>query len=648
MSSSATSSASDSDWSSPPNPTQHSFSDLDSRIDSLGDEPLLGETDSDAYLIVDEPMKSDEELLKEWRWHRRMCFAVVALCFLGIVICYADRSNIGTAILDMQAEYQWTNSTQGVVLSSFYWGYTIAQIPGGWAAQRFGGKIVMLLAVALWSLFTVLTPPVSPILPLLIFVRILLGLGEGVSFPAVHQLIAGWVPATEHSTAVAVVTAGSYLGTVAANFATPLIISHLSWHWSFYIFGSIGLIWCVLWMPIVPFRAPPLPLKPIIDQEQPVTVRSLLLGNVNAEDLSYATDCDPAQYTAAEQLLLEKDAREALPGAESSTETLALGRTSATIATTSAFTVVSRPVTSRALALSEDGTHLVSAALSSSDESQGAAGVLYADSERTGPRTHLASGSATLAGSPLSASSSSSSLSTSPSAPPRVLAQLGCADIPWALIFAEPGVWAIVLNQFFNSWGFYVLLNWTPTYYKQELGVQIDDLSYLLALPYLVQGLVGLTVGVAADAMKERLGWSVVAVRRIFQVTGMVAPGIMLIVLCYRTAEAVEAMVYLMIALGFNAFTLAGVSVYHLDIAPRYAGVVFGIGNMAGNIPGIVATWSTGVLLDQFHSWKLIFWLAIIQYFLGAIAWLLLARRNAPRPELALETSPDVVQSKHQ
>lgn len=54
------------------------------------------------------------------------------------------------------------------------------QIIGACAANRFGGKLVLLFAVFLWSVSTTITPLLATSVPALIFCRVLLGLGEGL------------------------------------------------------------------------------------------------------------------------------------------------------------------------------------------------------------------------------------------------------------------------------------------------------------------------------------------------------------------------------------------------------------------------------------------------------------------------------------
>lgn len=77
------------------------------------------------------------------------------------------------------AEFDWSETLQGHILSAFYYGYVLAQIPGGILAQRYGGKHVFGVGIFLTSVLTLLTPIAARMGPAyLIGVRVLEGIGE--------------------------------------------------------------------------------------------------------------------------------------------------------------------------------------------------------------------------------------------------------------------------------------------------------------------------------------------------------------------------------------------------------------------------------------------------------------------------------------
>ncbi len=175
-------------------------------------------------------------------------YQIVGLSFLAVFICYIDRVNISVAIIPMAEDLGWSMQTQGTVLSAFFVGYLLLQIIGGKLSDRFGGKVVLGAGVVLWSIFTILTPPAAMIgLTLLIVTRILMGMGEAVTFPSIYSTYAKWIPLKERSRAIGFTNSGIPIGTVFALVVTPIVVQSWGWEWAFYSFGVVGLIWWFFW-----------------------------------------------------------------------------------------------------------------------------------------------------------------------------------------------------------------------------------------------------------------------------------------------------------------------------------------------------------------------------------------------------------------
>lgn len=180
------------------------------------------------------------------RWPAR--YTILTLCFLAAFICYIDRVNISVAALAMQEHFGWSETVKGFVLSSFFIGYMLFQVPSGYLANRYGGKWVLGVAVAWWSLFTVLTPLAAMSLPLLIAARIGMGLGEAAMFPGAYNLFGRWIPLNERSRSVALLLSGVPIGNVVALLSSGWLVAHYGWPSAFYVFGALGAIWVGAWI----------------------------------------------------------------------------------------------------------------------------------------------------------------------------------------------------------------------------------------------------------------------------------------------------------------------------------------------------------------------------------------------------------------
>ena len=115
-------------------------------------------------------------------------YRIVAILWLLQFVNYIDRTSIALAGPTMMKGLHMNPATFGLVLAAFTLGYAFMQIPGGSLADRFGAKIMLIIAPVVWSLFTGATALVTSVTAL-ILVRISFGIGEGASNAAVYKII---------------------------------------------------------------------------------------------------------------------------------------------------------------------------------------------------------------------------------------------------------------------------------------------------------------------------------------------------------------------------------------------------------------------------------------------------------------------------
>eukprot|EP00095_Tigriopus_kingsejongensis_P003697 maker-scaffold1581_size34907-snap-gene-0.7 protein:Tk03697 transcript:maker-scaffold1581_size34907-snap-gene-0.7-mRNA-1 annotation:"vesicular glutamate transporter -like" len=218
------------------------------------------------------------------RWYQRPVqrrYVVASLAFLGFCVIYMLRVNLSVAIVAMTAnrthdmgdgkiivypDFTWESSTQGYILGAFFYGYIVTQIPGGWLATKYGGKMVFLIGITATASLTLLTPVLTKSgTGFLIALRVLEGLFEGMTYPSIHAIWAKWAPPLERSRLAAVAFSGSYVGTVFALPLSGLLAEYLNWESIFYVFGLIGLAWCLAWYLVV--KDSPEEDRKISDQE---------------------------------------------------------------------------------------------------------------------------------------------------------------------------------------------------------------------------------------------------------------------------------------------------------------------------------------------------------------------------------------------
>ncbi|XP_068248075.1 putative inorganic phosphate cotransporter [Palaemon carinicauda] len=231
--------------------------------------------------------------------------------FLGFANVYAMRVNLSVAIVAMvnntaiphanksvseecqypgdnstqteDGEFVWDEGEQGLILGSFFYGYVLTNFLGGRLGELIGGKIVFAVGVLVTSILTLLTPVVAytNITPLIVALRVLEGLGEGVTFPAMNSLMARWIPPLERSKMSAFVYAGSQFGTVVSLPICGLLCQSDflgGWPSVFYVFGVLGLVWFIFWMLLISNTPES---HPTISLEEKIYIQTTLNHAVN-------------------------------------------------------------------------------------------------------------------------------------------------------------------------------------------------------------------------------------------------------------------------------------------------------------------------------------------------------------------------------
>lgn len=432
-------------------------------------------------------------------------YVTVLLTFVCTCVCYIERVGFSVAYTAAANEAGVGEALKGQVLSTFFYGYALSQVPGGWAAQRFGGRRVLLMSFVLWSFTSALTPTETTAMAGTVVARVIVGVAQGFIFPSIHTVLAQWVPPHERSRSVSLTTSGMYFGAAAGMLFLPGLVAMQGPKSVFRAEALMGVSWALLW---------------------------------------YKYSCD------APRSELPK-ASAAGFGASTPFERTGLLQTAIDV---------------------DSGEHL--------------------HPKKKKPTTH---------------------------------------DIPWKRIFKSMPVWAIVVNNFTFHYALYVLMNWLPTYFEKGLHVSLHTMGFSKMLPYLVMFLFSNVGGVVADHFVTTRILSVTNTRKLLNTIGFATAAAALMVMP-MLRSATSAVICSSVALGSCALSRAGFAVNHLDIAPKYAGIVMGVSNTAGTLAGIVGVSATGHILQASalgssdpSSWFMVFATPALLSVLSAVFFIVFA-----------------------
>ena len=173
-------------------------------------------------------------------------YAIFALLYIGWCISYIDRAAINIALASIGKEFSLNPSEMGMVLSVFFVGYAVMQLPGGWLADKFGSKNVIIISLLVWSLFTVFSG-LAWSLASLIAIRLLFGLGEGAFPCASLKGIAEYFPKIERPKMTGALLSSNYIGSAIAPMVVAPLLLFVGWRNMFFSIGVIGVIFVVLY-----------------------------------------------------------------------------------------------------------------------------------------------------------------------------------------------------------------------------------------------------------------------------------------------------------------------------------------------------------------------------------------------------------------
>lgn len=175
-----------------------------------------------------------------WKWF------ICGILFLATVLNYLDRQTMAICAPKITAEFHLSNEQFGWLLSAFRWTYALVQSPAGYIADRFPVRLVYALAVGLWSAAGAAAAfVIGP--RALAWTRGLLGVGEAFNWPCALRVTANMLPPEDRGLANGFFTSGSAVGAMVAPVLIAPMAHHFGWRWAFFIVGSLGAFWLVLW-----------------------------------------------------------------------------------------------------------------------------------------------------------------------------------------------------------------------------------------------------------------------------------------------------------------------------------------------------------------------------------------------------------------
>jgi MFS family permease len=184
--------------------------------------------------------------MSESRTTARVVMLVTACVFIN----YVDRGNLATTGPLIHDELRLTDTQLGVLFSAFYYSYVVCMPGTGWLADRYGAQRVLAVGLAIWSLATLLTGFAGSFSALL-GLRVLLGIGESVTFPCVSKVLAQAVDKSRLGVANGIMSFGYLIGPAVGTLVGGYFMTVYGWRSVFVVFGGLSFLWLWPWRRVV-------------------------------------------------------------------------------------------------------------------------------------------------------------------------------------------------------------------------------------------------------------------------------------------------------------------------------------------------------------------------------------------------------------
>jgi MFS transporter, AAHS family, 3-hydroxyphenylpropionic acid transporter len=171
---------------------------------------------------------------------RAVARITVLFCVLAALCEGIDLQAAGVAAAGIVAEFHPSTRELGYFFSASTFGLFLGALAGGRLADRIGRKRVLVTSIALFGLFSLLTPAAYDIRSLAV-ARLLTGLGLGGALPNLIALTAESSPAHRRLANVTLVYAGAPFGGAIASWIS-MVSAAGHWRWIFIAGGIAPLL----------------------------------------------------------------------------------------------------------------------------------------------------------------------------------------------------------------------------------------------------------------------------------------------------------------------------------------------------------------------------------------------------------------------
>ena len=192
-------------------------------------------------------------------------------------------------------------------------------------------------------------------------------------------------------------------------------------------------------------------------------------------------------------------------------------------------------------------------------------------------------------------------------------------SIPWKSLLSSKQFWLILLMYFFYAFGSWFFFSWFPTFMELGRGFEKDQLTYAIAVPFVMSMIGNISGGYLTDKLSAKYGLKVG--RKALGSSSLIVSAIFMFLAAFIPGK-MQVFIFLSLAFGIIDLMLPSAWALCIDLGKKYSGAVSGAMNTAGNLGGFVCSLIFGYVVSATGNYNLPLYIIAGMLVISAVIFL--------------------------
>ena len=175
-------------------------------------------------------------------------------------------------------------------------------------------------------------------------------------------------------------------------------------------------------------------------------------------------------------------------------------------------------------------------------------------------------------------------------------------SIPWKSLLSSKQFWLILSMYFFYAFGSWFFFSWFPTFMELGRGFEKDQLTYAIAVPFVMSMIGNISGGYLTDKLSAKYGLKVG--RKALGSSSLIISAVFMFLAAFIPGK-MQVFIFLSLAFGIIDLMLPSAWALCIDLGKKYSGAVSGAMNTAGNLGGFVCSLIFGYVVSATGNYNL-------------------------------------------